>query len=103
MARKPESVFRATYVQPFLKTLQNMEPFPIQQVAIVGDPDYLLCILGRFVALELKALDGELSAMQIHRLARVEKCGGVALVADPKNWSQIKNKLRNLDEGIDND
>lgn len=41
-------------------------------------PDYLLCVEGRFVAVELKHPDGstEPTPGQLHELQRIEKAGG---------------------------
>lgn len=86
-------------VRPFLKSLKNTVAFPIQQVAIVGTPDYLLSVRGKFVALELKSEGGKVSALQAYNLAQVERTGGIVLVATPKNWIEIKTKLNNLDRG----
>lgn len=94
---KPETRFRKNQVLPFLKTLKNTSFFAIQQVAISGDPDFLLCMRGHFVALELKASGGKLRALQKYKLAEVEGHGGIALVADPDNWEQVKKTLLMLD------
>lgn len=45
-----------------------------------GVPDILACILGRFVALELKTGEGVVSTIQTQRLRAIEKSGGVARV-----------------------
>lgn len=99
MAKKPETVFRENSVLPFLKTLKNTHFFPIQQVAIRGTPDLLLCVLGTFVALELKAVSGQLHPLQIWHLAEVKRAGGVTLVASPTNWTHVQEILKRLDEG----
>jgi hypothetical protein len=96
---KPETRFRQGRVIPFLKTLKNTKYFSVQQVAISGTPDQLLCCAGTFVALELKAIDGVLSGLQRYNLQQVRRCGGVAIVADPNNWPKVKQILRALDEG----
>lgn len=100
MSQKPETLFRNSQVKPFLKTLKKTVVFPIQQLAIVGDPDFILCCYGHFVALELKASGGEPRALQEHKLNEVTRCHGTAIVATPENWSEVKNKLQHLDEGI---
>lgn len=99
MTPKPETVFRTGKVLPFLKTLKNTISFPIQQMSFVGDPDFLLCCRGLFVALELKSGDEEPRPLQRHKLAEVERTGGKSLVARPKNWESIKLLLRHLDGG----
>lgn len=92
----PERSFRLNQVQPFLKKLRNTVIFPIQQVSILGDPDYILCVNGYFVSLELKAKKGEVSALQQAKLDAVDSVGGFAFVARPENWPQIKKQLETL-------
>jgi hypothetical protein len=87
-------------VIPFLNSLEHTAFFPIQQVAIIGDADYIMCIRGRFVWLELKKLRGQESALQKHKADWVGKCGGFAILADPDNWELVKEFLNQLDGGI---
>lgn len=96
---KSETAFRQYRVIPFLKNLKNTVYFPIQQQAISGTPDFLLCCRGRFVALELKSQDGKVSKLQQYNLDEVERCDGVSLVANPMNWGKVEAILRRLDEG----
>ena len=64
---------------------------------ILGTPDFLLCVGGIFVALELKKdAKSPLSALQELNLKRIEQCGGISLVAYPENWDDIYDYLRNL-------
>jgi hypothetical protein len=98
-AVQSERSFRVNQVAPFLATLKHTVIFPIQQVSIVGDPDYLLCIRGRFVALELKREGKEPRPLQQYKLDQVKKAWGVALVASPETWEQVKGVLRDLNGG----
>lgn len=96
---KPETKFRVGKVIPFLKKLRHTAYFPIQQLTIVGDADFLLCCHGRFVALELKA-DGEKPRpIQQAKLDWVTKTHGVSIVANPKTWEEAKSLLLYLDRG----
>lgn len=99
MAQKPETVFRQSRVIPFLKTLRSTVSFPVQSLAIRGIPDFLLCSAGIFVGLELKSEHGSLSSLQSYNLAEIERCGGVAIVAFPQNWAEVKLQLQKLDRG----
>jgi hypothetical protein len=73
----------------------------IQQVALLGDPDKLLCIRGRFVAMELKAEKGGSGRkLQRWKLIQIQKAGGIAMVVSPTNWELAKWLLLKLDEGI---
>ncbi len=46
-----------------------------------GTPDILACIEGRFVAIEVKAPRGRLSKVQEVQLAKIERAGGITIVA----------------------
>lgn len=94
---KPESRFRTSQVAPFLKTLRNTTAFPIQQVGITGDPDYLLCCGGDFIALELKVDGKKPRRLQQFKLDQVTRCGGLSLVATPNNWQDIKLLIQKRD------
>ena len=97
---KPETKLRKRLVLPFLRSLKNTWFEPIQQLAIQGTPDFLLCVRGLFVALELKSEKGRLSPLQRRKLQMVEKAQGIAIVANPGNWKEVKQRLTNLDGGI---
>ena len=103
MAQKPETRFRAGKVNPFLKRLKNTKDFSVQQQAIRGTPDKLLCVSGLFVGLELKAKGGVVTLLQAKTLEDIEKAGGIALVADPDNWDEVSNFILKLDEGESNE
>ena len=96
---KPETRFRINHVVPFLKKLPNTYFMSIQQLAISGDPDLILCVRGRFVALELKAEGEKPRKLQEYKLEKIRKAGGIRLVASPENWSNIKQVLVNMDKG----
>lgn len=96
---KPETKFRRNQVLPFLKTLKNTTFFALQQVAICGDPDYVLCMNGKFVALELKDDGATPRPLQQYKLDEVKKAKGVALAASPSNWEEIKVLLFRLSKG----
>ena len=96
MAQKRETVFREK-VREDLKSVYLCKSFPIQQKAIVGTPDFLLCINGMFVALELKADDvSPVSRMQEYNLGEVERCKGISFIAYPQNWKNVLGKLQKL-------
>lgn len=96
---KPETRFKVNRVDPFLKTLKNTHVYPIQQASITGTPDRLLCVMGRFVALELKSEEGKPSPLQKWNLDETKRCGGISIVACPQNWVHVKLRLQRLDQG----
>jgi hypothetical protein len=71
-------------------------------VATRGIPDFLACIGGQFVALELKkdlaAVDNapKRDPLQIHVLARIAESGGTALLTCPELWPVTLAKLREI-------
>lgn len=95
MSAKPETVFRKR-VAADLQKLQKTAVFPIQQKAINGDPDYILCLNGFFVGLELKAEKGRVSPLQKYKLTRIKLSGGLGLVAYPSDWESIFTELEKL-------
>jgi hypothetical protein len=100
MARKSETNFRINTVVPALKLLKHTYFMSIQQVAICADPDILLCINGRFVALELKSDDESIiRPLQTYKLEQIIKAGGVAFRADRSNWAEVHEELLKLSEG----
>lgn len=99
---KLETKFRISKVTPFLKGLTNSTYFPIQQMSMVGHPDFMGCVRGTFVGLELKSLDGRLGKLQEYNLKKIEDTGGIAIVADPNNWEEAAHNLSQLDKGIKN-
>lgn len=98
---KPETKFRTNQVRPFLKRLKNTFFMGIQQVAICGDPDFVLCVRGHFVALELKAAGEKPRPLQEHKLNQIEKAGGIRIVASPENWDDVKQHLLEMSGGIE--
>lgn len=97
MAQKPETKFRQNTVRPFLLRLKNTFFEPIQQKAIHGSPDFVLCVHGRFVSLELKDVKGSVSKLQEYKLERVRETGGVRIVASKLNWQEVKKQLSEMD------
>lgn len=97
--KKSETNFRSNQVRPFLKKLKKCVIFPIQQTAIKGHPDFILCLNGYFVSLELKGKKGKASPLQSYYTKRIESCGGYSFIVDSNNWEYIKAKLVAIDEG----
>ena len=85
----PETKFKKKVLED-LKTLpiEDIWYFKSQEVAVRGIPDLILCVRGKFVAVELK-VDAELELLQSYNLTRITRAGGIAMVATPKNWKDI--------------
>lgn len=93
-----EAQFRKQ-VDAFLRMLPNTISMSIQQVAIRGTPDKLLCCNGRFVALEIKAVDGKPSPLQKHTLEKIRGAGGIGLLVYPEKWDVVQEMLLRLAGG----
>ena len=99
MAKQPETRF-SEKVRDDLTPLAaaNVLWFAkIQQVGIRGTPDYLLCVRGRFVALELKREKGlKADPLQTYNCGKINSCGGISFVANPENWGEILEKIKTI-------
>lgn len=92
MATKPETVFRKRVRAALTDLVRQGLPLwfePIQQKAIKGTPDYILCANGHFIGLELKAEGGTLEPLQEAKRTAILEAGGLALVACPSNWESV--------------
>ncbi len=61
-----------------------------------GVPDLLVCVNGRFVAVELKSDDGVVSQLQYRHIQRIIDSGGDALVLRPGEFEKFKAYIRRL-------
>ena len=93
MAKKPETIFKEKVLEE-LREIKNSYWIKVQQLAIIGIPDILVTINGRFIALELKKDEkGKADKLQEYVLHEIDKAGGIALVAHPNNFDEIKNYI----------
>lgn len=89
---KPETKFR-NKILPLLRKIPESWWESIQQVSIRGTPDVIGVIKGRFIALELKADNGQPSKMQANKLKLIEEAGGYAKLVYPDNFYIIYKEL----------
>lgn len=61
-----------------------------------GVPDFLVCVNGNFVAVEVKAQGGKLSAMQQLELNQIGIARGYTFVANPDNIELLSRMLHEL-------
>lgn len=86
-------------IRPHLEAIRNCFVIKIQQVAVGGDPDFVLCIGGLYVGMELKRdLKSKPTKLQIYKLQKIEKAGGVAIVVAPETWDVAYAYLKALSE-----
>ena len=86
--KKRETVFREK-VRRKLKTLKNTWFTSVQQKSISGTPDIIMCVNGKFVALELKTNEGKLSKIQGYNIEQINSSEGYGLVVSPDNFETI--------------
>lgn len=96
--KKPETRFKERCKKDLL-FLDNLWYFKTQEVAVRGIPDFIMCINGFFVAIELKKdSTAEADALQTYTLNRIRGKGkGLSYLADPSNWESILADLKQLD------
>lgn len=95
-----EKVFE-NKIKEFLKTLPNTWYFkywagPMSQAGI---PDVIACVNGHFVAIEVKAPNGVVSALQERNIRLINKCNGNAYITYPKDFEGLKMELTELARG----
>ena len=103
LARKPETIFKEKVVR-FLKTL-NCWYVVNDHRSIRGIPDIFVCMMGHFIAMELKGSikDTGRSAryqLQKHNLDEIRKRKGFGMTVYPENWEATKKKLKDIEQGV---
>lgn len=94
MSSKPETNFRKRFV-PKLKQIPRTMVISIQQLSLVGTPDLLLCVNGRFVAIELKAsATSKISPLQKRNLDLITEAGGYGFICYPENEAEILEAIK---------
>ena len=89
MAATPEKKVK-TKVEALLKAAGAYYFFPATHgYGRSGVPDIIVCVKGRFVAIECKAEGNKPTALQERELARIKQAGGVAVVVDETNWASL--------------
>ena len=59
----------------------------------MGIADYILCISGRLIALEIKSEKGKQTAHQLNEQRAINEAGGVYFLVKPSNWKDVQQKL----------
>jgi Holliday junction resolvase len=59
-----------------------------------GVPDILVCYHGRFLALEVKSMEGRPSILQLAQMRRINSAGGVAYVV--KSLEDVKHIVKGI-------
>lgn len=101
--RQAESKFKDK-VRKDLETLDNCWFLKTHEVSIRGIPDFLLCVNGNFVALELKRdEDAPRNKLQDWTLKSIGHAGGMSFLTFPDNWDNTFAVIQELDSEYDRD
>lgn len=79
-----------------LKEIPRLWVVKIQQVALRGTPDLLMCYKGYFIAWELKTSNGKVSALQQYNIIAIQEADGTARVVTPENLEECLKELECL-------
>lgn len=66
-----------------------------------GVPDIIVCIGGRFLAIECKAGKNKPTALQVREIENIRLAGGMAVVVNEENWELLRDLVRKLKEQSD--
>lgn len=76
-----------------LKKLGHCYFLKTQEKARKGVPDLIICLKGRFIAIELKREGEEPTELQEYVLDKILRAGGAAMPATPSTWPAIYSWL----------
>lgn len=69
------------------------------QFTKAGIPDLLICHMGMFIAVEIKADEGRPSAVQLVTLREIDKSGGYAILLYPDMFETFKLFIDSITHG----
>lgn len=96
MAKQAETKFKER-IKPELEALPHSWWLKTQMVSTLGIPDFIGCVGGRFIALELKRNAHEKARpLQLWVLDKVRQAGGYALVVSPEIWDSVYSSLTEI-------
>lgn len=98
--KKDETKFKER-VQKDLKELNNTWYLKTHEVSIRGIPDFLLCVCGTFIAIELKrSEDAPRNKLQEWTLLSIGHAGGMSFIAYPDNWEETFAVIKDVSESM---
>ena len=96
MAKKPETVFKER-IRPKLDMVPDSWWIKTQMLATVGVPDFLGCVNGLFVAIELKASEADVIksrvTIQSYILHQINRSGGYGTYMYPENADKVIDEI----------
>ncbi len=98
MAKKPETVFKER-IRPKLDSIPDSWWLKTQMLSTVGIPDFIGCVNGMFVGLELKSSEREVrkseGTIQNYILFQINRSGGFATYMYPENANEVISDIIN--------
>jgi len=92
--QQPETKFK-NKVRKDLNTLPYCWFFKAQEVSVRGIPDFICCIRGLFIALELKRdKKAKADPLQEYIISQIQGAWGTAWVVSPENWPEVFKRLQ---------
>ena len=82
-------------VKKILKSLGAWWFMPVQTgYGVQGIPDFIVCLNGKFVAIETKYGGNKVTAHQAMQMEKIENASGTALIVDEKNLFNLAARLK---------
>lgn len=94
LAKKPETRFKEK-VYEALDKIPRLYYTKIQQVAIKGTLDIIICYDGKFFAWELKVGKNKADGLQNYEIYKIKRAGGVARVVTPATLEEALQEILN--------
>ena len=79
-----------------LKTLPECWWIKTMERGRNGTPDLLICLSGKFIAIELKREKGIVTPLQAHTLKKITMARGLAFDTTPSAWADHFATLKSL-------
>tara|TARA_R100000152_G_C6758007_1_gene181863 strand:- start:1004 stop:1309 length:306 start_codon:yes stop_codon:yes gene_type:complete len=98
MSKKQETLFKEQ-LMPKLRDIPTSWWFKTQQLALLGIPDVIGCVNGKFCALELKRHKGaSITKLQIYVLKLIKKSNGYSRIVHPDNYKSVLRELEKISQ-----
>lgn len=95
-----ESSFEKKFLEEVKKLPRTYVPPKVDAPSVRGIPDRILCVNGKFVALEFKRSGADLkrsgARLQEFTLNEIEKAGGFSRFVFPANRDMVMNLIKEL-------
>jgi hypothetical protein len=96
MAATPEAKVKKK-IKDMLKSYGAYYAMPVAGVfGSAGVPDFLVCYLGTFIAIEAKAGKGTTTALQEKNLRQIRDAGGLTIVVNENNFDDLEDLLEHV-------